>query len=93
MKDPVASAIALELEWFRDAEDIVIGVLFLDIDTTYNYVVMGRDEVGQFRAIDLGIDYFDRDQARGGLISQFATSSCAHGMDGIVTDEQLYFQD
>jgi hypothetical protein len=70
VKDPIASAIALELEWFRDADDIVIGTLFLDSDTTYNYVVMGRDEIGQFRAIDFGIDYDDRDNARADLLAE-----------------------
>lgn len=70
VKDPVASLIAMELEWFRDTEDTVVGVLLVDDDPTYNFVVMGRDEIGQFRAIAIGTDYHDLDQARQDLIAK-----------------------
>lgn len=70
IKEPFAAVIAYELEWFRDEDDIVIGALFLDYDETYNYAVMGRDEIGQFRAIGIGADYKGRDQARLHLMAE-----------------------
>lgn len=70
VKEPFAAVMAFELEWFRDEEDIVIGTLFLDYEATYNYAIMGRDEVGQFRAIGIGADYNDRDQARLHLMAE-----------------------
>lgn len=73
IKEPFVAAITHELEWFRDEDDIVIGTLFLDFDKTYNYAVMGRDEIGQFRAIGIGVDYSDRDLARAHLVAEMTT--------------------
>jgi hypothetical protein len=51
--------IAKEVAWFVDSASTVLGVILLDnADKDWNYVVLGRDEHGDFRWID-GNSSFD----------------------------------
>ncbi|AJY40791.1 hypothetical protein BW21_1270 [Burkholderia humptydooensis] len=48
----------LELEWYADVHERVLGVVAMDMtDNDYSLVVLGRDEVGRFRAIDLKLSF------------------------------------
>jgi hypothetical protein len=52
-RSPAAAYVSEELAWFANDEETVIGVLLRDtIDGDFAAVVLGRDEVGAFRAFD-----------------------------------------
>lgn len=45
---------SIELEWYSDANEKVLVVLILDTaDRDYSCIVMGRDRVGRYRAVDV----------------------------------------
>ncbi len=51
-KHPAVEQFATEKAWFADSEKNIIGAILLDHhDKDWNYVVLGRDEEGQFRWI------------------------------------------
>ena len=54
-----------EREWYADENENVLGVVILDrTDQDWSYVVLGRDEVARFRAIDQAINYQTDAEAR-----------------------------
>ena len=54
-----------EREWYADENENVLGVVILDrTDQDWLYVVLGRDEVARFRAIDQEINYRTDTEAR-----------------------------
>jgi hypothetical protein len=56
---------AREKEWWADPEELVLGVLLLDTtDSDWSWVVLGRDEIGSFRAIDLAVSLPNAEEAR-----------------------------
>jgi hypothetical protein len=62
---PGIEQIVEEVEWFADAAGNVIGVLARDrADNDWSFAVLGRDERGQFRAIDMATSVATRDEAR-----------------------------
>ncbi len=67
-RDPMADALLSEMEWYRDRQEVVIGTVYIDhTDRDWGYVVLGRDEIGQFRWINGGASYDTPEEARIGL--------------------------
>ena len=62
---PATSFISEELSWWSTPDESVIGVVVQDnIDNDYAGIVLGRDEIGQYRAFDVS-NFFDApDEAR-----------------------------
>jgi hypothetical protein len=68
--------VVTELEWYADTEERVLGVLVLDhTDGDYSYVLLGRDEVGRYRAIDLRVSFAEEGAARSQLKRRLAHHS------------------
>jgi hypothetical protein len=69
---------AREVEWWADDQERVLGLLLLDAhDEDWSWVVLGRDEVGNFRGIDLETSVSDQDEARTRMqtkLAQYAAS-------------------
>jgi len=63
-KNPAVGQIATETAWFADSEKNIIGAILLDHhDNDLNYVVLGRDEEGQFRWIAGDSSFDSREKA------------------------------
>ena len=57
---------SVELEWYSEANEKVLGVLIQDTtDGDYSCIVMGRDRVGRYRAVDVMPFVPTLDEARG----------------------------
>jgi hypothetical protein len=70
---PEAEEMMDEQEWFADDGGCVTGLLALDrTDRDWFVVVLGRDEQGQFRAIDVESCIAHVDQARAELLERMA---------------------
>jgi hypothetical protein len=55
-KHPYAGMTGREVEWYSDTAENVLGAVVLDlVDKDWSWVVLGRDEVGLFRAIDFDV--------------------------------------
>jgi hypothetical protein len=53
-RSPAAAYISQELQWFSNDEETLLGVLLLDtVDDDFVGVILGRDEGGRFRCIDV----------------------------------------
>jgi hypothetical protein len=66
----------LELNWYADKDERVLGVVAMDLtDSDYSYVVLGRDEVGRFRAIDVKVSLSHEGTARSRLKHKMAEVS------------------
>ena len=53
-----------EVEWVSDLLEHVLGTVVRDrIDDDWSYVVLGRDEHGTFRAVDLKVSLPDEETA------------------------------
>jgi hypothetical protein len=64
-RSPILEMTIEEVEWFADDGGIVIGVLARDrADDDWSAAILGRDERGQFRAIDMAVSVKTRDEAR-----------------------------
>lgn len=64
-KHPIAEFVSREVEWFSDNKELVLGAVALDLtDKDWSWVVLGRDEAGLFRAIDLNTSILSRSRAR-----------------------------
>jgi hypothetical protein len=65
-----------ELNWYADLHEQVLGVVALDLtDGDFSYVVLGRGEVGRFRAIDLKVSLSHEGTARSALKRKMAECS------------------
>ena len=75
---PVASQMSRELEWWADAQERVIGIVLLDLtDDDYAWIVLGRDERGLFRAVDLGVSLETQETARSALQQALAKQAAS----------------
>lgn len=64
-RSPIATGVSKELEWFADENEHVLGLAALDrTDRDFAYVVLGRDEKGRFRCIDVNASYQSLNEAR-----------------------------
>lgn len=67
---PLASSDDVALEHWAERSGILLGVIVLNcIDQDYGYVVLGRDEHGRFRAIDVACSHPSIEEARSALYS------------------------
>lgn len=70
-RSPIVSAVGVELEFFSDREDVLIGVLIKDrSDRDFGFVLLGRDLKGRFRCIDVNCS-MSRTDARHALFASF----------------------
>lgn len=54
-----------ETEWYSDENGVIVGTVFLDkSDNDWNYVILGPDENGQHRFIDVGSSLADEHTAK-----------------------------
>ena len=76
---PYVKMISDEIEWYSNDNNAVLGTILLDhIDNDYVSMVMGRDEVGVFRFIDMQHSVESLDEARNVLIEKMEE----HSKDG-----------
>ncbi|SDG68005.1 glycosaminoglycan attachment protein [Paraburkholderia phenazinium] len=53
-RSPAAAYVSQELDWFANDDETLLATLLLDtVDGDYVGVVLGRDEMGRFRCIDV----------------------------------------
>ncbi|MEO6751660.1 MAG: hypothetical protein ABIP85_07765 [Chthoniobacteraceae bacterium] len=65
VKLPSLDYLVNEVEWFSDDDERVLGIVLLDnTDQDWSWMVLGRDEAGLFRAIDLGVSIATREEAK-----------------------------
>ena len=66
-----AGDIVEEKEWYVDPAETILGILTVDsTDKDWGYVILGRDERGQFRAFDVKVNVETEDEARELLIEK-----------------------
>ncbi len=67
-RSPIALDFGTELDWYADTHERVLGAVVLDhTDQDFGYVILGRDEVGRFRAIDQRVSFPNGGMARSRL--------------------------
>ncbi len=72
-RSPIIASIGDEVEFYANSAETLIGVLILDLtDRDYGYVILGRDEKGRFRAVDVKAS-MTRATARKELFSSIAS--------------------
>ena len=70
-RSPVADAVGIELEFFADRAERLIGVLIKDrYDRDFGFVMLGRDAKGRFRCIDVNCS-MTKTNARHALFASF----------------------
>lgn len=70
---PDPNPIGEEQGWFSDETDSFLGVIIRDkIDNDWGFVVLARDEIFRFRAIEFECSFATRDQARLELLTKIA---------------------
>jgi hypothetical protein len=63
-RHPMIGTVIQEKSWFADEGGLVIGTVTLDsTDQDWGYVVLGPDEGGLFRGIDLAVSLESREVA------------------------------
>lgn len=61
----MAAYVSKEVEWFADQDETVLGTVMLDtVDNDWVSLVLGRDEAGVFRCIDVDSCIVTQDEAR-----------------------------
>ena len=61
---PVTEFVSREIDWYADEDEKVIGTVLLDIvDIDFAAIILGRDESGVFRCIDIEISMPDQETA------------------------------
>jgi len=61
----MADYVSREVEWFSDDDERVLGIVLLDtIDDDWAIIILGRDEAGVFRCIDVDSCIATQDEAR-----------------------------
>ena len=65
VRQPFAHYTSREVEWFSDEGERVLGLILLDVvDNDWVWMVLGRDEAGLFRCIDLDSSIPTQENAR-----------------------------
>lgn len=73
VRPPVIHFLLEELGWYEEANEKVLGVLFLDLhDRDYGYSVLGRDQRKRFRAVRVGSSMASAKQSRAALRRELA---------------------
>ena len=69
-RNPISNMIAKELAWYSNSDESILGVLIFDFsDEDYNPIILGRDEIGKFRCIDISHSYPKFEDAEQWLIN------------------------
>ncbi|MCW5692306.1 MAG: hypothetical protein KIT48_08075 [Pseudolabrys sp.] len=72
-RSPNIVLIIEELEWYSTADERILGILTLDrIDHDWGWVIFGRDERFQFRAVDVNVSYPTIEKSRKALMTKLA---------------------
>jgi hypothetical protein len=72
------------VEWFADDANVVLGAIaYHHFDLEWSFVVVGRDDHGQYRALDRDAGLRDLDHARRCLVEKMAIA--------LVTGDQVFF--
>lgn len=67
-RQPLIKLYAEEREWYADVQENVLGVILFDkIDSDWSFLLLGRDELARFSAIDGGVSFSSPDKARQAL--------------------------
>jgi hypothetical protein len=70
-RSPNIVLIIEELEWYCTADERVLGMLTLDrVDHDWGWVIFGRDERFQFRAVDVNVSYPSIEKSRAALMAR-----------------------
>lgn len=78
LRRPNAKLFAEEREWYADQDENILGIVLLDkIDHDWSYVVLGRDELASFAAIDQNVSLPTVDAAREELHNKMLQYSAA----------------
>lgn len=78
MRHPIVRFYAEEHEWYADQDENVLGIVLNDkIDRDWSYVVLGRDELARFSAIDQDVSLPTADKARAALHTKMLQYSMA----------------
>lgn len=86
-RDPFAKVIGKELEYYASIDGGLLGIIVLDnYDKNFNFILLGRDDSRQYKAIDIKIDFETIDIARKVLIE-----SMLHVDKIIYHDDSKYF--
>lgn len=86
-RGPLVSAVAQEIGWFAEAEEALLGVVFVDRDAEYSAVVLVRDSRERFRAVRVIGPYATPEGAIRQLRPAFASASRDLGRIRIQGDE------
>jgi len=63
-RDPLLAVIGIELAWFSNIDETILGVLVQDrFDRDFNAVLLCRDEARRFRAFDTAVSLKDKESA------------------------------
>lgn len=88
-RHPFISMIFEEVEWYSDIKTKVLGVILFDkTDDDFGYVILGRDEISMFRAIDMGCSFSEIITAKTDMFKKMiknAASGGTHFSQGDVT--------
>jgi len=77
-RNPELKLYAEEREWYSDETENVLGVVLFDkIDFDWNFVILGRDEMERFCAIDQDINFPSADDARKAVHEKMLSHSAA----------------
>lgn len=78
MRRPTAKLYSEEREWYADQDENILGIVALEkIDSDWAYVVLGRNELARFAAIDQDVNLSTADEAREALHKKMLQYSAA----------------
>jgi hypothetical protein len=64
-RQPLGMFLIQEVEWYANKQETLLGIVSFDTsDRDWGWVVLGRDEQGLFRAIDVGVSIKRQNDAR-----------------------------
>jgi hypothetical protein len=63
-RSPNIHFLSKELQWYANSNETILGVVSIDkIDNDYSAVMLGRDEIGRFRAFNLQTSFVRNEDA------------------------------
>ena len=55
---PIVDYFCRQIYWFANKNETILGTIVFDFtDSSFNCILMGRDEIGKFRAFDIATDF------------------------------------
>lgn len=65
IREPLVDLFATEKSWYKDDEDSVLGLVLMDkTDKDWGYVILGRNENDEYRAIKTMVSYDTKEEAQ-----------------------------